>query len=102
MILNIFLSEVSTEEFPYAIHQAEQKKVNKWGKLKDPVTASNVPTFLIIKIPEGEREGAENIFENIMAGNFLNQGKETCIQVQKTQSPKHDQPKKDHTKTGYT
>lgn len=52
------------------------------------------PTFLIIKIPEGEKRGVQRTFENIMAGNFLNQGKETCIQVQKTQSPKHDQPKK--------
>ena len=66
------------------------------------MTASNVPTFFIIEIPDGEERGAENIFENIIAANFLNQGKETDIQVQKTSSPKPNQPKDDHTKTGYT
>ena len=48
------------------------------------MTASNVPTFFI-KIPDGEERGAENIFENIIAANFLNQGKETDIQVQEAQ-----------------
>ena len=52
--------------------------------------------------PRWEERGAENIFENIITANFLNQGKETDIQVQKTSSPKHNQPKDDHIKTGYT
>ena len=38
----------------------------------------------IIGIPEGEEreKGEENIFENIIAENFSNLGKETDIQVQ--------------------
>ena len=36
----------------------------------------------------------ENIFENIIAENFPNLGKETDIQVQESQCPKQDQPKR--------
>ena len=44
-------------------------------------------------------KGEENIFEEIIAENFPNMGKETDIQVQESQSPKQNQPKEDHTKT---
>ena len=57
----------------------------------------------IVDIPEGEEreKGAENLFEEIIAENFPNLGKETDIQVQETLSPKQDQPKEIPTKTHY-
>lgn len=36
---------------------------------------------------------AENLAEDIMAENFPNLGRETDIQIQKSQSPKKDEPK---------
>ena len=39
----------------------------------------------IIGIPEGEEQGKENLFENVMMENFLNLTKETVTQIQETQ-----------------
>ena len=57
----------------------------------------------IIGVPEGEEreKGAENIFEDTMAENFPNLGKEKTSKSRTTYSPKQDQPKEDHAKTHY-
>ena len=46
-----------------------------------------------------EEKGPEKIFENIIAENFCNMGKEMVNQVQKAQSPRQDKPKEEHTGT---
>ena len=48
------------------------------------VKCNNIP---IIEIPEEEKKekGAENLFEEIVAKNFLNLEKETDIQIQEAQ-----------------
>ena len=46
-----------------------------------------------------ERKGWKKMFEEVIAGNFLNMGKEIVNQVQEVQSPRQDKPKKEHTKT---
>ena len=47
-----------------------------------------------------EREnGPEKIFEEIIAENFPNMGKEIVNQVQEAESPRKDKPKEEHTKT---
>ena len=55
----------------------------------------------IIGVPEGEEreKGPEKIFENIIAENFCNRGKEILNKVQEAQSPRQDKPKEKHTKT---
>ena len=55
----------------------------------------------IIGVPEEEEKGKgpEKVFEEIIAENFPNMGKETVTQVQKAQSPIQDKPKEEHTKT---
>ena len=47
----------------------------------------------IIGIPEGKEKGIENVFEQIMAENFLD--------TRCTESPKQDEPKQSNTKTYY-
>ena len=87
------------------IIEAEQKRERRIKRnedslrdLWDNIKHTNIHT---IGVPEEEERetGAENIFEDIIAKNFPNLGKETNIQVQEAQSPKHDQSKEDHTKT---
>ena len=47
-----------------------------------------------------EREkGPEKIFEEIIAENIPNMGKEIVNQVQEAQSPRKDKPNKEHTET---
>ena len=50
--------------------------------------------------PRRRREkGLEKIFEDIIAENFPNMGKETVNQVQKAQSSREDKSKKEHIET---
>ena len=42
---------------------------------------------------------SRKIFEEIIAENFLNMGKEIVSEVQEPQSPRKDKPKEEHTKT---
>ena len=52
--------------------------------------------------PRRRRErdkGPEKIFEEKIAENFLNMGKEIVKEVQEAHSPRKDKPKKEHTKT---
>ena len=55
----------------------------------------------IIRVPEGQggEKRPEKIFEEIIAENFLNLGKEIVNQVQEVQSPRLDKPKEEHTET---
>ena len=55
----------------------------------------------IIGVPEGEQreKEPEKMFEEIIAENFPNLGKETLIQVQEVQSPIQNQPKEEHPET---
>ena len=57
---------------------------NRLRELHDSIKSSNI---LIIGLPEDkEREkGAENIFEEIIAENFTNLGKETDIHIEEAQ-----------------
>ena len=86
------------------ITATEQKKENRMKRnedslrdLWDNIKGSNI---CIIGVPEGEEreEGAENIFENIIAENSPNLGKETVTQVQEAQrvpyriNPKRNTP----------
>lgn len=45
-------------------------------------------------MPEGHEaeQGLENLFEEIMIGNFPDLGKKKVTQVQKAQSPSPDEP----------
>ena len=50
--------------------------------------------------PRRRREkGPQKMFEEIIAKNFPNMGKETVTQVQEAQSPRQDKPKEEHTET---
>ena len=55
----------------------------------------------IIWVSEGEerKKGPEETFEEIIAENFPNMGKEIVNQAQEAQSPRQDKPKEAHTKT---
>ena len=54
----------------------------------------------IIGVPEGEgrEQGPEKIFEEIIAENFPNMGKEIVNHIQKAQSPRWGKPKEEHIK----
>ena len=39
------------------------------------------------------------MFEEVIAENFPNMGKEIVNQIQEVESPKQDKPKEEHTKT---
>ena len=62
--------------------------------LWDSIECANL---CIIGIPEGEGggKGNENVFEEIMAENFPNLGKETYPGTGSTEGPKQDKPKTD-------
>ena len=53
----------------------------------------------IIGIPEEEEQGRENLFEKVMMENFPNLMREKVTQIQETQSPNQEEPKKAHFKT---
>ena len=54
----------------------------------------------IIAVPGEERKkGPEKIFEEIIAENFPNMGKQINSKVQAAQSPSQDKPKEEHTQT---
>ena len=54
-------------------------------------------------IPVGEERetGIENVFEEIMAENFLNLKKKTYPDTGSTEGPKQDKPKQTYTKIYY-
>ena len=55
--------------------------------------------FIGVTEEEEKKKGSENVFEEIIAKNFLNIGKEIATQVQESQSPIQDKSKEEHPKT---
>ena len=56
----------------------------------------------VIGVPEGEerKKGSKKIFEEVIAEKSPNMGKDAhASHVQEEQSPRHDKPKEEHTKT---
>ena len=49
--------------------------------------------------PRRREKGPEKIFEEIIAENFPNMGKEVINQVQEAQSPRRNKTKGEHTET---
>ena len=49
--------------------------------------------------PRRREKGPEKIFEEIIAENFPNMGKEIVNQVQEAESPRQDKPKEEHMET---
>ena len=87
------------EEINIQPEQNEETRIQKnEERLWDNFKHSNI---WIIGVPEGEEQEQEieNLFEQIMKGNFLNLVKEIDFQeVQEAQSPKEIEPNEEHTK----
>ena len=86
------------------INAAEQNKEKRMKRNEDSLRNfwDNIKctNIWIIEVPEEEREkGPEKIFEEVIAENVLNIGKETIIEVQEVQRPIQDYPKEEHAKT---
>ena len=66
--------------------------------LWDNIKCTNIH---ILAVPEGEEKekGPEKIFEEIIAENFPNMGKEIVNQVQEAPSSRQDKIQEEHTKT---
>ena len=65
-----------------------------WGQSQKPLVQHQLSNY------RGPRKReSEKIFEEIIAENFYNMGKEIATQVQKVQSPIQDKPKEDHAET---
>ena len=60
----------------------------------------NAPTFALQGSQKEKRhKGPEKIFEEIIAEDFTNMGKDIIHSAQETQSPRQDKPKEGCTKT---
>ena len=73
--------------------------VDSLRELCDNIKHTNI---CIIGVPEGEerKKRPEKMFEEIIAKNFLNVGKEILTQVEEAQkNPIQDKPKEEHNKT---
>ena len=55
---------------------------NRHRELNDSIKHNNIR---LIGIQEERKKGTENLFEEIMASNFLNLGNKTKIQIQRAQ-----------------
>ena len=87
---------------------AAEQKIEKKKRVKrnedsprdlwDNIKCTNI---CIIGVPEGEEreEEREKIFEEIIAENFPNMGKDIFNQVQKAQSSRQEKFKEEHTET---
>ena len=94
------LASWKTEKWKSLKVKEKEKRIKKWVEFKRPLAQHQMHQHLHYRGLRRRREkGEENIFEEIIAENFPNMGKETDIQVQESQSPKQNQPKEDHTKT---
>ena len=66
--------------------------------LWDNIKCTNICIMGVLK-GEIREKRAEKIFEEIIAENFPDMGKEIANQVQEAQSPKKDKPEEEHTET---
>ena len=72
----------------------EEHLRNLWDNTK----CTNIHIIRVLEREEREK-GTEKIFEEIIAENIPNMGKEAPTQVQKAQSPIQDKPKEEHAET---
>ena len=83
------------------ITAAEQNIEKRMKRNKDSIRNlwNNIHQYSHYRCPRSRRQkGPEKIFEEIIAKNFPNMGKEIVNQVQEAQSPRQDKPKKKHNK----
>ena len=78
------------------IENTMKRNEDNLRNLWDNITCMNI---CIIGVPGGEERDPEKLFEEIIAENFPNTGKEIINQVQEAQSPRQDKPKEEHTNT---
>ena len=83
------------------ITDAEQKREKRFKRnedsLREPWGNVKHTNICITRVPEGEEreKGTEKIFQEIIAENFPNMGKETLIQVQEAkQVPNRINPRR--------
>ena len=72
----------------------EDSLTDLWNNIKH----TNIRIIGVTEGEEREKE-PEKTFEEIIAENYPNTGKETVTQVQKVQSPIQDKSKEEHTET---
>ena len=79
----------------------EKRMKRNEDSLRDPWDSIKGMNVCTVGVPEGEEreKGPEKIFEEVIAENFLNMGKETVNQVQEAEYPRKDKPKEEHTET---
>ena len=82
-----------------ATEQNIEKRMKKnEHSLRNLWTTLNTPTFTL-EGSQKKKEGPEKIFQEIIAENFPNIGKELVNQVQEAQSPRQDKPTEEYTNT---
>ena len=82
------------------ITASEQNIENNEDSLRDLWDNIKHTNIYIRWIPEEDKDkGPEKIFEEIIAENFPNMGKEVINQVQEAQSPRRNKTKGEHTET---
>ena len=68
------------------VEQNKEKRIKRnEGRLRELWDNFKHTNIHLIRLPEGEEKGLENIFEEVIAKNFPNMGKESCTQNQKAQ-----------------
>ena len=83
-------------------NRKQKKRRKKYeDSLRDRLDSIKHTNNHIIGVLVGEerQKGLEKIFEEPIAENFPNMGKEIINQVQERESPRKDKPKEEHTKT---
>ena len=87
-------------EITAAEQNIEKRMKRNEDGLRDLCDSIKCTNIRIIGVPEGEeRKGNDKIFEEIIAENFPNMGKEIVNQVQEEHNPSQCKPKEEHIKT---
>ena len=79
-------------------HNRERRMKRNEDSLKDLRDSIKSTNILITGVQKEKKESGK-IFEEIIAENVPNMGKEIVNQVQEAQSPKQDKPKEENTET---